>query len=95
MTDPNVIDLRNVSGSELTAAKFDQIGRNLLNVSGMVPSGEVIRLGTLFIGFDGTLTPVWSAAGDRLLPAFPAQALLTQITARLPRMPAGQHERTG
>jgi hypothetical protein len=93
MTDPNVIDLTQVVGSQLIAAKFDQIGRNLLNLTGMVPSGQVVRLGTVFVGFDGTLTPVWSTSGKQLLAAWPKKVLLHQIAARLPRKPVRQRER--
>jgi hypothetical protein len=93
MTDPNIIDLTKVVGSQLVAAKFDRIGRNLLNLTGMTPSGRVVRLGTVFLGFDGALTPVWSTLGRQILGGWAEKVLLHQISTRLPKMPARQRER--
>jgi hypothetical protein len=93
MTNPNIIDMGTVAGSRLVAARVDRILPNILNVTGMTADGRVSRLGTLLVGRDGSLTPVWNSAGKHLLGNWAAKVLVSQIAARLPNEPQRQRER--
>lgn len=85
MANPNIVDLSTTTGSRLIAAKFDPIGSSLLDLTGLTPSGRVARLGTLIIGFEGALTPVWSTVTAQLLTDWARGVLLAEIASRLTR----------
>jgi hypothetical protein len=90
----NVIDMRPVAGSLLDAVRFDRpsfarvdrsawTSRNLLDCYGLTPRRVQVRLGTVLIGFDGRLLPLWSEGGARLIDGWPEQYLLDSIAERL------------
>lgn len=94
MSDPNVIDLSQVAGSVLTAARFDLpvfkrpdlpawTSRNLLECRGLTPTKAVVRLGTVLIRYDGVLMPLWSNYGARFITGWSEKVLLAQIAQRL------------
>ncbi|WP_335988530.1 hypothetical protein [Glycomyces sp. MUSA5-2] len=91
-----MIDLSAVSAG-LLAARFDPprftaidrpawTSRNLLNCHGLTVRRARVRLGTVLIGPGGTLRPLWSDAGARVLAGRAEAVLLGTIAERL-RLP--------